>query len=94
MTDRSPKGKIVNSMVQYSTVHKVTDISIEADILAENRRLAHENLHRLRSLGIRSVDVMGAIGSGKTLLITKMAAEMREKGHPLSCSRRRCDGTG
>ncbi len=62
------------------SVHKISDISIETDILAENRKLAHENHQRLRSHGIRSVDVMGSIGSGKTLLIQKMALEMNKIG--------------
>jgi len=53
---------------------------MEADILAENRKLGHENLHRLRSHGIRSLDVMGSIGAGKTLLIEKLAVEMRHRG--------------
>lgn len=61
-------------------MHKVSDISIEADVLAENRKLGQENLHRLRSHGIRSLDVMGSIGSGKTLLIQKMAVRMKGKG--------------
>jgi hydrogenase nickel incorporation protein HypB len=61
-------------------VHKVSDISIEADILAENRKLGHDNHHRLKAHGIRSLDVMGSIGSGKTLLIQKMAVRMKEKG--------------
>jgi hydrogenase nickel incorporation protein HypB len=53
---------------------------MEADILAENRKLGHDNHHRLKAHGIRSVDVMGSIGSGKTLLIQKMAVRMMEKG--------------
>ncbi len=61
-------------------MHKVSDISIEADILAENRKLGYENQRRLRAHGVRSVDVMGSIGSGKTLLITRMATEMKRKG--------------
>ena len=61
-------------------MHKVSDISIEADVLAENRKLGHDNHHHLRSHGVRSLDVMGSIGSGKTLLITKMAVEMKKKG--------------
>ncbi len=63
-----------------SLVHKVTDISIEADVLAENRKLGHENHHRLREHGVRSLDVMGSIGSGKTLLIQQMALRMKAKG--------------
>jgi len=61
-------------------VHKVSDISIHGDVLAHNRDLANENLRRLRSRGVRSVDVMGSVGSGKTLLITKMASAMIAKG--------------
>lgn len=61
-------------------MHKVSDISIEADVLAENRKLGHENHHRLREHGVRSLDVMGSVGSGKTLLIQKMALRMKEKG--------------
>jgi len=61
-------------------VHKTTTIEMETDVLAENRRLAQENLRRLRSIGIKSVDVMGSIGSGKTALIVRMATMMREHG--------------
>lgn len=61
-------------------MHKVSEISIEADVLGENRKLGHDNHHRLRSHGVRSLDVMGAIGSGKTLLIQKMAARMMDNG--------------
>ncbi len=61
-------------------MHKISDISIETDVLEENRKLAHENHQRLRSQGVRSVDVMGSIGSGKTLLIQKLALELNKKG--------------
>jgi hydrogenase nickel incorporation protein HypB len=50
------------------------------DVLAENRRLAEKNLKRLRSRGIRSVDVMGSIGSGKTALIEKSSFLLKERG--------------
>jgi len=61
-------------------VHKTRDIEMGTDILAENRRLSKENLKRLRSHGIRSVDIMGSIGSGKTALIERLAVQLREKG--------------
>lgn len=82
---RSPgaigNGKTVKwSPPIHTLVHKVSDISIEADVLAENRKLGQDNLRHLRSHGVRSLDVMGSIGSGKTLLITKMAVEMKKKG--------------
>jgi hydrogenase nickel incorporation protein HypB len=53
---------------------------MEADVLAENRRLAANNLLRLRSKKIQSVDVMGSIGSGKTALIVRMARALSAKG--------------
>lgn len=71
---------VITSYPSSRHVHKVSDISIEADVLAENRKLGHDNHHRLKDHGIRSLDVMGAIGSGKTLLIQKMAVRMMEKG--------------
>jgi len=61
-------------------VHKVSDISIEADVLAKNRTLANDNIKKLRSHAVRSIDVMGSIGSGKTLLIQKMALELKKRG--------------
>jgi hydrogenase nickel incorporation protein HypB len=53
---------------------------MEADVLAENRRLAANNLRLLRSKKVKSVDVMGSIGSGKTALIVRMAKFLSLKG--------------
>ncbi len=61
-------------------MHKTRDIEMGTDVLAENRRLAEKNLKRLRSRGIRSVDVMGSIGSGKTALIEKSSFLLKERG--------------
>jgi len=61
-------------------VHKITDISMETDVLAENKHLAEHNNENLRSRGIRSVDIMGSIGSGKTAMIIVLAKEMMKKG--------------
>jgi hydrogenase nickel incorporation protein HypB len=61
-------------------VHKITDISMEIDVLDENRRLAEKNGELLRSHGIRSLDVLGSIGAGKTALIMRIAEALRERG--------------
>jgi len=61
-------------------VHKTTTIGMELDVLAENRRLASENLRHLRSQRVKSVDVMGSIGSGKTALIVRMAKTLFSRG--------------
>jgi len=61
-------------------VHKITHISMETDVLAENRHLAEHNLQKLRGLGVRSVDVMGTTGAGKTALIIKLAQMIMGRG--------------
>ncbi|QLH74802.1 MAG: hydrogenase nickel incorporation protein HypB [Methanomassiliicoccales archaeon] len=61
-------------------MHKVTDISMEMDVLEENKHLAEHNHENLRARGIRSVDVMGSIGSGKTAMIIALAKELRKRG--------------
>jgi len=53
---------------------------MEYDVLRENIKIAHENNHFLEDHKIRSVDIMGSIGSGKTSLIIKMAEKLIAKG--------------
>lgn len=61
-------------------MHKTTHISMETDVLAENRHLADHNRYTLRGAGVRSVDVMGTTGAGKTALIIKLSKIIMEKG--------------
>ncbi|KPV62217.1 MAG: putative hydrogenase nickel incorporation protein HypB [Candidatus Bathyarchaeota archaeon BA1] len=56
---------------------EVLDIELEADILKANERLAMENKELLRRHGVKAIDVMGAIGSGKTSLIEKMVQALK-----------------
>ncbi len=58
---------------------EVFDIELEADILKANEKLAEENKELLKRHNVLAVDVMGAIGSGKTSLIEKMAQALKEK---------------
>ena len=51
---------------------EIYDIELSADLLKANERLAEENKELLRKNGVRAIDVMGAIGSGKTSLIEKL----------------------
>ena len=53
---------------------------MEYDVLKENNRIAHDNHHLLTEHKIRSVDMMGSIGSGKTSLIIKIAEKLSKKG--------------
>ncbi len=50
------------------------------DILRKQLELAGKNYELLSSRGIRAFNVMGAIGSGKTSLILKLAEALRERG--------------
>lgn len=61
-------------------MHKITHISMETDVLAENRHLAEHNHQKLHDLGVRSVDVMGTTGAGKTALIIKLSKMLMARG--------------
>ena len=58
---------------------EVFDIELEADILKANEKLATENKELLRKHGVQAIDIMGAIGSGKTTLIEKLVQELKGK---------------
>jgi len=53
------------------------DITLDKDILEINKKIAANNRKILDSHGILAVNIMGAIGSGKTLLIEKVAKKMQ-----------------
>jgi len=61
-------------------VHNITEIGMEYDVLKENVKIANANHTLLTENNIRSVDIMGSIGSGKTSLIIKMAEKLSKKG--------------
>ena len=48
------------------------DIELELDFLKENERLAQKNEDYLNKKGIKTIDVMGSVGSGKTSLIENL----------------------
>jgi hydrogenase nickel incorporation protein HypB len=53
---------------------------MEYDVLKENTKIAHANHQLLKEHNIRSVDIMGSIGSGKTSMIIRMAEKLSGKG--------------
>ena len=61
-------------------MHQVCDVELGADILAANRRIAVDNAELLKKNHVKSFDFLGAIGSGKTLLIEKLADMLKTKG--------------
>ena len=50
------------------------------DILGRQLELAEANYKKLREHGIRSVSVLGAIGSGKTTLIERAIVRLQGEG--------------
>ncbi|MDO9538052.1 MAG: hydrogenase nickel incorporation protein HypB [Thermoplasmata archaeon] len=61
-------------------MHQVCDVELGADILAANRRIAEDNTALLETHNIKAFDFLGAIGSGKTLLIEKLADILQSRG--------------
>ena len=61
-------------------MHKVVTVDMEKDVLSANRELAEQNRALLEEHGIRSFDFLGAIGSGKTLIIEALVERLKQKG--------------
>ncbi|EEF63109.1 hydrogenase nickel incorporation protein HypB [Pedosphaera parvula] len=55
------------------------DIELEQTLLQANAKLARENRAQLDHYGITAIDFMGAIGSGKTTLIARMAGKLKDR---------------
>ncbi len=58
-------------------MHRI-EVDAEMDLLEENRRLAEKNRELLREKNVVAINVMGAIGSGKTLLIEKTVEALKD----------------
>lgn len=57
---------------------EIYDIELEHSLLEANAKIARENRALLDENGIKAIDVMGAIGSGKTTLITRMVEKLKD----------------
>jgi len=60
-------------------MHKIAEVEVQHDIMVANRKLARKNQKLLDKNHIFSVDVVGAIGSGKTSLIEALIDAMNYK---------------
>jgi len=56
------------------------DVRIEKDVYDVNNSIADANSALLKKHGVRAFDLLGAIGSGKTALIERIAPLLLEKG--------------
>ncbi len=59
-------------------MHKI-DLSMGKDLFEENDKIAKKNNALLREKNVNSVDFMGSIGSGKTLVIEKVVEKLLGK---------------
>jgi len=60
---------------------EIFDIELATDLLAENERLAKINLELLKKHGVKAIDVLGSVGSGKTSLLEQLSQSLKEKYH-------------
>ncbi len=58
----------------------IVQAGMEHDVLRANDKVAHENYHLLKAHGIKSVDFMGSVGSGKTTLIIELGKKLKAAG--------------
>jgi hydrogenase nickel incorporation protein HypB len=58
---------------------EIYDIELEHSLLEANAKLAVENRALLDKHGTTALDFMGAIGSGKTTLITKLVERLKDR---------------
>jgi hydrogenase nickel incorporation protein HypB len=58
---------------------EIYDIELSEDLLKKNEKIAMENKKLLNAHGIRAIDVLGSIGTGKTSLIGQLVQELKDK---------------
>jgi hydrogenase nickel incorporation protein HypB len=58
---------------------EIYDIELEHSLLEANGKLALDNRALLDRHGITAIDFMGAIGSGKTTLITRLVEKLKDR---------------
>ncbi|MFO7966609.1 MAG: hydrogenase nickel incorporation protein HypB [Archaeoglobaceae archaeon] len=56
-------------------MHRI-EIDAEVDVMEANKKLAGENRDHFNEKGVKAINIMGATGSGKTLLIEKTASSL------------------
>jgi len=58
---------------------EIYDIELEHSLLEANATLARKNRALLDSYGVTAIDVMGAIGSGKTTLVGQLIKRLKDR---------------
>lgn len=58
---------------------EIYDIELSEDLLKANEDLALKNRELLHKHGVKTIDVMGSVGTGKTALIEQMVQQLKGK---------------
>jgi hydrogenase nickel incorporation protein HypB len=58
---------------------EIYDVELVTDLLEANEKIAKENREILRKKGVKAIDILGSIGTGKTSLIEKLVMELKRK---------------
>lgn len=58
---------------------EIFDIELEESLLRKNKELAEENKRIFNQYGIKTVDILGSIGSGKTTLIRQLVKRLKKE---------------
>ncbi len=60
-------------------MHNIASIEVEEDIIRANKKLAEKNTEKLDEKNVYSIDLVGAVGSGKTSLLETLIDEMKNE---------------
>ena len=63
----------------HPTGSEIVDIKLEENFMDRNKALAHENLEYFNEHGIRTVNILGSVGSGKTSLIEAISQKLAHR---------------
>lgn len=67
------------SRVIKAKAGEIYDIELAEDLLKANEELAKKNQKLLKKYGIKAIDVMGSIGTGKTSIIGELVTRLKDK---------------
>jgi len=70
---------LTNPIVIKADQDEVLDIELEEDFLKANERMAALNRRTFDRAGVKVIDFMGSIGSGKTSIIEKLVEALKGK---------------
>lgn len=58
---------------------KILDVELDVNLQRKNLELAEANRKMLENFGVKAVDFMGSVGSGKTCLINRLVGLLKDK---------------